>query len=623
MNIDKKLRQIKKNNIFKDYIHYIRFPNFKNLENGLRIEFSFPVTAITGPNGSNKSSILRALQACPEGNSISDFWFETALDQIDEDSSRSSNPQRYIFGYQLPSNNFGEVVKTRVRRKARDYEYWEPGKVRPGDGMPPVSGLPLEDEEYATTTRWKGINKNIIYLDFRSELPAFDILMSFNHRKDTHSGDRNSKKNTIRRYSRNLKKDIELQQTHELWNKERIFTQAFKLKGNELKYVSQILGRNYSEISLVEHDYFDYRGWTVLLRTSQGSQYSEAFSGSGEFAAVMLVHKILQSEDHSLILLDEPETSLHPGAQAELVYFLKEASKLKKLQVILSTHSTNIIENLPADGIKALDISPGSNKVILKSQSSSKSEAFCRIGAPTTKKTIYLEDKLAKYLVQFAVEKNLTQEVCNSIKFDYLGAGADSIRTTYLQGYSSSGSDVYVIFDGDQRKYKLKPCLELDNESSRSIMDIFGKLNINLNLEGGNDPNIAKKHEERIKEFISWYKEHVSFLPGITNPENQLLFFLDPDFKREHEYLAISKDHACSMNCLSQEDSSCLPPPNGSDGKEKWIQRTKEALDQDEVNSNEILHEQRRAIAKLYQDNNPKFIEFLKNISDEIYSWID
>ncbi|WP_396631538.1 AAA family ATPase, partial [Lysinibacillus sp. D4B1_S16] len=44
------------------------------------------------------------------------------------------------------------------------------------------------------------------------------------------------------------------------------------------------------------------------------------------------------------MLLDEPEVSLHPGAQARIKYLILELIKKKKIQVIISTHSTIFVE---------------------------------------------------------------------------------------------------------------------------------------------------------------------------------------------------------------------------------------------------------------------------------------
>lgn len=52
------------------------------------------------------------------------------------------------------------------------------------------------------------------------------------------------------------------------------------------------------------------------------------------------------------MLLDEPEVSLHPGAQENLKEYLLEAIKTKKLQVVISTHSPTLIKGLPSSAIK-------------------------------------------------------------------------------------------------------------------------------------------------------------------------------------------------------------------------------------------------------------------------------
>ncbi|MCC2890180.1 hypothetical protein [Enterobacter hormaechei] len=43
---------------FEPFIQHIRFPYFKNLEMNARIDFQFPITALVGQNGTNKSSVI-------------------------------------------------------------------------------------------------------------------------------------------------------------------------------------------------------------------------------------------------------------------------------------------------------------------------------------------------------------------------------------------------------------------------------------------------------------------------------------------------------------------------------------------------------------------------------------
>ena len=169
------IRKLLKERKLEPYLKHIRFPCFRNLEQGLRIDFNFPLTAIVGQNGGNKSSVLRAVYGCPGNNSIGKFWFSTHVDPIDEHGGRP----RFIYGYYQPeAKKDVEVIKTRIRKtferkvngrdvKRKDPDYWETARPSIRDGM---ERMPKEGSK----TRWKTIKKNVLFMDFRSEISAFD-----------------------------------------------------------------------------------------------------------------------------------------------------------------------------------------------------------------------------------------------------------------------------------------------------------------------------------------------------------------------------------------------------------------------------------------------------------------
>lgn len=53
--------------------------------------------------------------------------------------------------------------------------------------------------------------------------------------------------------------------------------------------------------------------------------------------------------DNSLLIIDEVEASLHPKAQRRLVRFLLWLCRQRRIQIILSTHSPYILEELPEE----------------------------------------------------------------------------------------------------------------------------------------------------------------------------------------------------------------------------------------------------------------------------------
>jgi len=50
-----------------------------------------------------------------------------------------------------------------------------------------------------------------------------------------------------------------------------------------------------------------------------------------------------------LLLVDEPDSHLHPDAQERLVGAIKDAAKVLKSQVIMTTHSPSVVRSLPDD----------------------------------------------------------------------------------------------------------------------------------------------------------------------------------------------------------------------------------------------------------------------------------
>ena len=80
----------------------------------------------------------------------------------------------------------------------------------------------------------------------------------------------------------------------------------------------------------------------ISTRREGGAEYSEANMGSGEARLYALVTHIESVQEKSLVLMEEPETALHPCAQFEFGKYLVEVAMRRKLQIILTTHSAFI-----------------------------------------------------------------------------------------------------------------------------------------------------------------------------------------------------------------------------------------------------------------------------------------
>jgi len=557
-------------NAFEPYIRYIRFPRFRNLRDNLRIDFEHPITVLVGSNGTNKTAILRALQGCPDYVNVGQYWFSTNLDPISPEERH-----RFIHGYlSKSSGQIVESIKVRINRQDNP-DYFEPSRPLVGDGMQRMPEVPrgatLPPER--TSTRWKAIQKRVLYLDFRSELSAYDKYF-YHSAFDRNISTLANKKEFVRRRAFYLATALsDGRDSHVYYKMERIAEKAAELTAEEREMVSEILGRSYDSIKIIRHRYFNVEGYSVVMRAT-GLQYSEAFAGSGEFAVVILVKKVSEAPERSLILLDEPEVSLHPGAQQKLMVLLAKMAKSKKHQFVISTHSPEFVRELPPQAIKVFQPSQVDGRVDLLSQQSDPSEAFFRLGIRVTeKRRVYVEDGLAAALVRRAT-RPLGEALNSTFTITPLPGGAGAIKTRFVPTFALAGYDrCLVLLDGDQRPSSSVPsAVDIPDGELESVMAEFMGARIQLSLNGNQGNFSQTEKRQQLRKVLDWCSSHLDFLPG-TDPEALLL----------------------GMEGIEVSGPS----------KEYWSERARSSLGRpawEQVTATEILGEQERALARLDPD---------------------
>lgn len=570
------------------FIRHIRFPFYKNLTENTRINFTFPITALVGQNGTNKSSVLKALYGSPINYSLGNLWFSTKIDPI-EDGGRS----RFIYGYyDQYTKKIVEVIKARIK-KTDDPDYWEPTRPAPKDGMVPVDKTVISKNK--SQTRWNAITKKVVYFDFRAQLSAFD--KSFYHSDLIEK----EKKSFLRSRSTLLYKHAIQNQkkSYEYYGIERI-KNNIELPKEEVKQISIILGRKYDNIKIIEHSFFNknQKNCTAILKTSS-LNYSEAFAGSGEFAIVMLVHRIFEAAACSLILLDEPEVSLHPAAQERLMDFLFQQCLTNKHQIVLCTHSSSIVKTLPKKAIKLFHYNEISKTVDVL-EDIGPEEAFYYLGDRISKKTVFLEDALASEIVKKALNFDPALESQFDIKF--VPGGAEVIMNHMMTSYSAAGeTQAIFLLDGDKdKKNEIQASNSIpedkNSELGKIIFNICGchiKPLINGNLGKSDSSSLIKG--QRI--FIDYLHNYLIYLP-MNTPESFILENLSGDYKKMLENV----------------------PKNIVNEKKVLSELSKQDIGNSEkCSAKDILETEKRILARIIKDlpEFQKIREILKNFLDE------
>jgi len=228
-----------------------------------------------------------------------------------------------------------------------------------------------------------------------------------------------------------------------------------------LTWVSKILLCTYDEAHQNEmrKKYARRNTQLVSARRQGGVAYSEANMGAGEARLYALVTSIESIPEKSLVLIEEPETALHPCAQFEFGKYLVEAAMRRKLQIILTTHSEYVLLALPQK-----------SRVYLKREAT----GVLPINGIGVRQAVSMMDGLAIPAIYILVEDDVGEAIVTQLlrKHD-----ADFLRTARIvvAGDKNQIRQMMEVFD-DQ---KIPICAVRDADcgvdEGMKVFKLFGK----------------------------------------------------------------------------------------------------------------------------------------------------
>lgn len=378
---------------------YQKLSNVKFNNIGMRgvknadIEFFFPITAIAGANGIGKTTILQTL-ACLFHNADEEFH-----------PYRFSNSKNQLSSYRF--TDFFVISKGEDKGLGLviDFTFKKQGSERSKYSVKKI-------------TRWSNYERRperyVDFLGISRVLPAYEFAAF----KNTFSGKYTLQKNT-------------------------------PLSSANRTVVSKITGKNLTNIE--EHSCKTIQNFKLGCITSlEGIEYTSFNMGAGEEVAITLISRISSLPVGSLVLIEEIELGLHPRAQKELVESLMKIVKEKKLQLVFTTHSPYIFNVLPPQAKLLLKKSTTGLEVI---QAPSNSLAFIELtGADHKDLTVYVEDEIAKQLVENLFNASVTKR----IDIIDVGSKENVIRLTAAHYINPQLGEAIGIPDGDASDPEIK-----------------------------------------------------------------------------------------------------------------------------------------------------------------------
>jgi predicted ATPase len=251
------------------------------------VEIESPITAFCGLNGTGKSTLL----------------------QLAATAYQSPDPELkpyYIKDFLV----VGTLDPTPFTSSASvEYKFWQAGR----------SLRTVTLSRNALTKRWRGYRRRpvrqVLFAGIGLYLPKIE------------------QRDFIVRNARQL----EISATSAVTEKVRVWT-------------CKILGCNYDSIASNTVTYSKRTGKVASVERSNIA-YSEAHMGYGEGRGHYLISTLEILPEQSLVLIEEPETSLHPSAQYQFGQYLVDVVKRKRHQILLTTHSEYVLRALPSQSV--------------------------------------------------------------------------------------------------------------------------------------------------------------------------------------------------------------------------------------------------------------------------------
>ena len=154
-----------------------------------------------------------------------------------------------------------------------------------------------------------------------------------------------------------------------------------------------------------------------------GKQIASEEMSSGEFAMLSMVLSIstAASDSHTLILIDEPELSLHPNWQMTIIDNLDRALKNQVCHLLIATHSHMLVSDLPMNRSsvsqweKDKDGNLIANRIEENTYGWSAEEVLLKVFKTATDRNRYFGERIAKLLEQMGNDTITKEAVADEL----------------------------------------------------------------------------------------------------------------------------------------------------------------------------------------------------------------
>ena len=363
---------------FRKFISNLHITKFRHIEN-VEIDFSHPITVISGSNKIGKTSILLLL-ACSHEQFI----------KLDATKTETT----------LRPHAWKDVLRfTKYENDASEYRYEMHWRIGNGN----FSGI---GKRGGKKQSWAGLAKKSSSRRINSKIKDFQVRLIDLDRVCPARDVSNSLHLKVNKKSTKLALSQEICQA---------FSYIFELEPVKIYQIGEHISRK-----------------CFLIESSSGFEYSSYSTASGEDAIINILIDIFEAPKDALILIDELEAGFHPSVQRQLADVIQWVSWHHKKQFVISTHSPTLMSSFPQECRRFIEKkNDGEYNVISNISTMAAFSKMDMFSHPILR--IYCEDSLAGFLIRKIIVKlSDTYPAFNKL-INLIEVGpADKVKDVYL-----------------------------------------------------------------------------------------------------------------------------------------------------------------------------------------------
>lgn len=221
-----------------------------------------------------------------------------------------------------------------------------------------------------------------------------------------------------------------------------------RLSEEELEIRKYVVGREYEFCDVFElEDHPGFENIPYFVVSSGSEVYGAEGMGLGELALHITLWQLEQASNDSVVLLEEPENHVSPRSQIALLDVIAQMSVEKGLWVIMSTHSSHILTNVPLTHVRLLYRAGKQVAINSRPTASQLNQVLGTRGI--TRGMLVAEDSVAVEMARSALIF-ASPELLHQLEF-HVGGSTGHIDGVLKYHPKMAAFRAVGLFDGDQR----------------------------------------------------------------------------------------------------------------------------------------------------------------------------